>query len=96
MEALRRLVEWKFLVLPTKLTMKEMNASKDEYQLKLIEFVSSLVCVARQKNGLNGGGAITTWASPTNSLKSNKPPQDDEAQDDPDVIPSYHQYGNNK
>ena len=95
MEALRRLVEWKFLVLPTKLTMKGMNSSKDECQLKLIEFVSSLVCVARQ-NGLNGGGqAITTWASPTNSLKSNKPLQDD-AQDDPDVIPSYHQYGNNK
>jgi hypothetical protein len=47
---------------------------------------------------MNGGGqAITTWASPTNSLKSNKPPpQDDETQDDPDVIPSYHQYGNNK
>lgn len=43
---------------------------------------------------MNGGQAITTWASPTNSLKSNKPTQDDDR--DPDVIPSYHQYGNNK
>lgn len=51
-----------------------------------------------KKNGMNGGGGggqaiTTTWTSPTNSLRSNKPQQDDETQDDPDVIPSYHQYG---
>jgi hypothetical protein len=96
MEALRRSVEWNSLALSTKLTMEEMNASEDEHQLKLIDFISSVVCVVRWQKGINGGGQAITWASPTNSLKSNKPTQDDDAQDDPDVIPSYHQYGNNK
>jgi hypothetical protein len=60
-------------------------------QLKLIASLSP----HEQKNGLNGGQAITTtWASPSNSLKSNKPTLEDDR--DPDVIPSYHQYGINK
>ncbi|CRL00448.1 CLUMA_CG013711, isoform A [Clunio marinus] len=45
-----------------------------------------------KKNGVNGGQDITTsWVSPTTSFKSNKLAQDDDR--DPDVIPSYHQYG---
>jgi hypothetical protein len=44
---------------------------------------------------MNGGQEIS-WTSPTNSLKSNKPYQEDEIQDDPDIIPTYHQYGNNE
>jgi hypothetical protein len=47
MEALRRSVEWNVQKLPAKLTMEEMNASKDEHQLKLIDFISSVVCVIR-------------------------------------------------
>lgn len=45
-----------------------------------------------QKNGMNGGQAITTFTSPTSSLKSNKPTLLDDDRD-PDVIPTYHQYG---
>ncbi|XP_070500607.1 synaptogenesis protein syg-1-like isoform X1 [Chironomus tepperi] len=44
-----------------------------------------------KKNGLSNGQAITTFTSPTNSLKSNKPTLDDDR--DPDLIPTYHQYG---
>lgn len=46
-------------------------------------------------NGINNvvgqAAAITTFTSPTSSLRSNKPTLDDDR--DPDVIPAYHQYG---
>lgn len=86
---------------------KRLDRYEDEHQLKLIMVLFCLIldtlllvmllsagfCIS-QKNGMNGGQAITTWTSPTSSLKSNKPIQDDDR--DPDVIPSYHQYGENK
>lgn len=77
------------------LTILRWSSIKTNYAFCLSHLSLSLSCLISQKNGLNGGQAITTWSSPTNSLKSNKPTTLDDDRD-PDVIPSYHQYGNNK
>lgn len=75
--------------------MKSFPSIQDELQLKLIALSPFyFLLLLWQKTGINGGQAVTTWTSPSNSFKSNKPTQDDDK--DPDVIPSYHQYGNNK